>query len=183
VLGPRVASLWSELLRGPLELAARGQSGLAQSRALTLLQQLGGLLASALVGVAVATALGVFLAQGPAFLRASSGPRVSFPRLVPGKTASLLWGLGLALFTLLTLSEWASFAPETLASHAASLAARLALWTALCLVVEVGFARARHFASLRLTRREHADELRAAYGLPALRAARARARQADGPAS
>jgi flagellar biosynthesis protein FlhB len=74
--------------------------------------------------------------------------------------------------------------PALLASWASALVAL----TALCLVTDIAFARARFFASLWLSPREYLDDQRATFGAPELRRARAAVRtslrsRARGPAS
>jgi AraC-like DNA-binding protein len=176
-VGPSLARSCRELLSVPLALAASGNTAQAHAHASELLRTLARELGFALLAVALCVGLGTFLAQGPAFARLSSFVSSRFAPLSPSRTASALWCLGLAFVTLLSLSEWLRFERAALVDLACQLAQRVALLTVACMAIDLGFARARHFASLWLTRREQLDEQRAHYGAPEVRVARERARR------
>ncbi|MDB4974117.1 MAG: hypothetical protein JWN48_2458 [Myxococcaceae bacterium] len=177
-LAPRVERTFGELLRAPLELAARGRSAEAHARALALLGGLTSFVVGALVLVSVVIALGCFAAQGPAFARLTGSLSTRLPTLRPSRTAGALWCLGLVVLWLVTLSEWTRFSQSSLGSVAYEVLQGLTVLTLACMVIDVAFARARFYASLWLTRREHIAEQRDAFGAPEIRAARQLARQA-----
>ena len=177
-LGPSLARSCRELLSVPLALAAVGKAAQAHARTAQLLTAIERDLACALLAVVLCVGLGTLLAQGPAFARLSSFVASRFAPLTPSRTASALWCLGVLFIALLTLSEWARFDRAVLVELSCALAARVALLTVGCMAIDVAFARARHFASLWLTRREQLDEQRAHYGAPEVRVAREHARHA-----
>jgi len=118
------------------------------------------------------------MAQGPAFTGLGTHDRARFGPLSPSRVASGLWCLGVCCLGASGLASWDTLSLVSLPAAATSWALSLALLSVLCLVVDVGFARARYFASLWLTRREYQDEQRADFGHPQVRAAREQARRA-----
>lgn len=175
-LAPEVAAHLTDLLERPLLAAARGDSALARAEVGEHVRALLGWAALALGAAFVGVVLASALAQGLAFVRMRR-VRARFERMAPSRAASLLFCLGLALATGLALDDVGRLRPQQLAARAESWAVTLCLLALGCGVVDAAFARARWFASLFMTRRELLDEQRDAFGDPALRAARARARR------
>lgn len=130
--------------------------------------------AFAALGLTLLVTAACVLARGPRGGRASGPARARFPRLAPGRTAPLLFVLGLALVSGLALAEVLALDAPRLFGLASRWAWGVALVALLTLIVDVAFAQARFYASLRMTRRELLDEQRAAFGAPELRALRQR---------
>lgn len=128
----------------------------------------------AALGLTLLVTASCVLARGPRGGRAREPARARFPRLAPGRTAPLLFALGLALVTGLSLGEVLALDASSLLGLASRWAWGVALIAVLTLIVDVAFAQARFYASLRMTRRELLDEQRAAFGAPELRALRQR---------
>jgi flagellar biosynthesis protein FlhB len=173
--GPALWRALVTLLRAPLERAARGQppapgslAGALSPLALPLLALLGSAL--------LATALATFVAQGPAFGFAS-GSRLRLAPLAPGRTARLLFVLGLPLVAGVSLPRLLRAEQADLVPLLSDLALHLAAWLALCALLDASLARAAHLRSLWLTRSEQRAEQREQHGSPEVRRARQSARR------
>ncbi len=169
----RLGALWRELLSG----VARGQH---PDPAVVLLERVPALLGPFAWGLVAIFAAGVgfsFLAQGSARFVPFVRPRRGFERPSSPLTSKLLWVLLVSALALAALSSFTRLTPFTARSVAADWLARCAALSALVAVLDVVLARARFVRSLWLTRREHLEDQREAYGAPELRAARARLRQ------
>lgn len=174
-LGP---SLWMHLLtlyRTSLLAFAAGRPGDAY-RAVEA--SLGGIMRGLfgfLAGAAILVAATLTLMQGCS-LGAPWRASKRFARLAPSRTASVLFVLGLALVGGTAIAD-ALIGPEP-ARALFDAAMGIAVLALACGAIDAAFARARFAASLWLTRGEHLEEQRSAFGSPEARRAREAARRA-----
>jgi flagellar biosynthesis protein FlhB len=169
----RLAALW----QGLLEACARGE---AQDAGQVLLDWVarGAWLLMALLLALFLTAVGTSLwAQGSARRLPLQRLRRGFERANPPRTSKVLWSVLVSLLALAALYESMRVAPNTVGPTFSDWLMRLSALTALVAVLDVALARADFMRSLWLTRREHLDDQRDAYGPPELRAERARLRR------
>jgi flagellar biosynthesis protein FlhB len=168
VSGPALWRVLADLLRGPLERAARGEPLGEVGPALAALA----LPLASLLGCAFfASALASFLAQGPAFGFAS-GSRLRLPALRAGRTARLLFVLGLPLVAGLSLRRLLRAELAAAFSILQDFALHAAAWLALCALLDASLARVAHVRSLWLTRSEQRAVEREQHGSPEMRKAR-----------
>lgn len=123
----------------------------------------------------VALAASIVLAQGPAFGAVPARPR--FPELRAGRTARALFVLGLPVLGAFALERALRASERTFVDVLFTFAILVGVLAFACALIDVAFARAAHVRSLWLTRAEHRDEQREAYGSPEARAAREGARR------
>jgi flagellar biosynthesis protein FlhB len=174
-------SLWRvlrELLRAPLERAARGEPP-APGALLASLAPLAVPVVSMLGCAFLATALASFFAQGPAFGLART--RLRLPALRAGRTARLLFVLGLPLAFGLSLRRLLRAELADALALLEDFALQVSAWLALCALLDASLARAAHLRSLWLTRSEQRAEQREMHGAPEIRQARARLQREAGP--
>ncbi|MFT3927226.1 MAG: EscU/YscU/HrcU family type III secretion system export apparatus switch protein [Myxococcales bacterium] len=125
-------------------------------------------------------ALGLsFVAQGSARFLPMRRRTRAFPPVPAPASGKALWVLAVFLASLGALHEWVRVRPDTAHLLAARWWFRLSALAALIGVFDALLARLVFVRALWLTRREHLDEQREAYGAPELRTARARARHAS----
>jgi flagellar biosynthesis protein FlhB len=130
-----------------------------------------------LLGVfAIAVALSL-LAQGSARLLPLQRQRRSFSRLPAPRTSKFLWCVLLSLLAVAALHEFVRVAPGTAGPAASRWLLRASALAALISVLDIVLARTAFLRSLWLTRREHLDDQREAYGSPEMRTARAQLRR------
>ena len=167
-----LGALWGELLRG----VARGQH---PDPTAVLLERVPALLWPLAWWLLVVLAAGVgfsFLAQGSARFVPFARPRRAFERASPPSASKLLWALVVTALAVAALQDLTRVTPSSAGAVVAHWLTRFAALSALVAVLDVVLARVRFVRSLWLTRREHLDDQREAFGAPELRAARARLR-------
>jgi flagellar biosynthesis protein FlhB len=174
-------ALWAQclaLFQGPLAAFSHGEPAVASHWLQHAWLAVGSRLLLILACTWSAASLSLFLAQGPAVALPWARPERRFPTLTPPRTARALAALVVLLvaLTLLPQSLRASALPRV-DSLFHTWRERLVGLLVACAVVDAALARALFFRSLWMTRREHRDELREAYGSPEIRAARERVRR------
>jgi flagellar biosynthesis protein FlhB len=126
--------------------------------------------------------LAQLLAQGFAVRWPFTRSRRPFAPLRPARGPRLLAAILVLGFSLVLLPEVLRVTPHTAGGLLARGSLRVSMLLVACALVDVFLARAAFFRTLWLTRREHQDELREAYGAPEMRAERERIRRAHGGA-
>jgi hypothetical protein len=122
--------------------------------------------------------LGLLVAQGSArFVPFSRPGKLRLDRARPPRTARALAFSITLVATASVLHASLRVTESSLSSLVSSWLIRLAGCLGACALVDAALARAHFFRSLWMTRREHLDELREAYGSPELRSARERVRR------
>jgi flagellar biosynthesis protein FlhB len=176
--GPRLWSGCTRLLRVSLEATANREPVSGAVWAAEAWRELGVPTLSILFVAWAAAGFFSFLAQGTALFVPSARARQRFPRLRPARTAGVLAALAVLVVCACVLPD--SLRVNDFESGAA-LFVRWCKWLVApllaCVVVDVALARARFFRSLWLTRREHLDDQKEAYGSPEIRAFRERIRR------
>jgi flagellar biosynthesis protein FlhB len=168
VCGPALWRALTDLLRGPLEHAARGES---PGEFVPGLFGLALPLASLLGCAFLATALASFIAQGPAFGFAASS-RLRLSPLRAGRLAPALFVLGLLLVAVLSLRRLLRAEIADAFAILQDFALHTAAWLALCALLDASLARVAHVRSLWLTRSEQRADQREQHGSPEMRRAR-----------
>lgn len=174
--GPTLVRGLSVLLRAPLEAFAEGKPERAWRLVLPALRTLA--VHALLISIAcfVASALALFVAQGPSFGWPGRG-RGQFSEPEPVRGLTLLAGLVLLVVLASLLREALWVEPAGVSTLFGRLFTRVGLALCALAVIDAAFARAAFFRALWLTRREQRDEQREAYGSPEIRATRARIRR------
>lgn len=169
----RLGTLWREWLEGVAHGRVPDASQVLRERVPQLLWP-----SLASLGALFVIAAGLsFLAQGSARFLPFARVRRHFAPAQPPRASKLLWSLLVLLLAISALYEFVRIAPNTAGSELSRWLLRLSALTALVSVLDVALARASFLRSLWLTRREHLDEQREAYGSPEMRAERARLRR------
>ena len=178
---PQLSTEVAELWRAALARAAEGRPLAAGTLLSEMLSSVLGTLSLGLAMMLAAMVLALWLVQGVAWGLIVRSPRPRFERPRRDATAPLL--LVSCALVVLGVTLFATFRLELV-----TLSEGLERWllaSSVCLVacafVDAAFARARHMRSLWLTRREHLDELREAYGSLELRSERQRRSRMSGP--
>lgn len=177
-LGEPLWKACKALFRACLEAAtAPAGEGLARLKSVSwaVASGLAILLACCWLGAALAQ----FLAQGLGFKPPFGRVRERFEALKPPRTSRLLAALAVLLSAgVIALDAWHA-TPHDAPDLLSRFGMRLAWLLVGCALVDAFLARAAFVRSLWMTRREHREALREAYGAPEVRALRARLRRRD----
>lgn len=172
LVGGRIAAACSGLLVSVLGAEERLRAGLAVQLVTEICSALMWLLACAGLGALIFGALG----QGIALRVPFSRPRRPFPRSAAPRTTKFLAAFAVVGVGAAALSEGMTATPASLVELLFRFLVHVAAVFCACALVDAALARTGYFRSLWLSRREHLDEQREAYGSPEIRAARARLR-------
>lgn len=176
-LAPRVWMHLRALFQMPLAALADGRAQQAERLAHDAVLALCLELAKLGALIFAAAALGVLWVQGPQFaFRWGRRARSRFTEPKPSRVAAALFALSLLLLLAFQSSGVFWLEPPALVGFISRYWRQLSLLVVVLACVDAGFARARFFRALWLSRRELREEQREAYGAPELRAARSRAR-------
>lgn len=164
-------------LRAYWETAIAANLAGAPVAATRLLEDSAWALGSLLLAMALGASLLSLLASGFSLRLPFARPRHAFAPLRMPRTPRLLLACAMAVLTANFAFDALQLTASSFPGHVLRFVLGLSGLVLLCAVLEAVLARTAFIKSLWLSRSEHMDEQREAYGAPEIRAARARARR------